>query len=127
MGPPHRFPSPPSRSPRNGPCPSDHPGGPCPEDCTGVARRKEGREGSRAVEWPGPRALEEAAMPGQEVDRPLSEAQRMEIFQALVEAQDGEMSVPQSRKAVAERFGVSEQQVRRIEREGLDGNWPPLG
>ena len=27
---------------------------------------------------------------------------------------------------VAERFGVSEQQVREIEREGLDGQWPPL-
>ena len=36
------------------------------------------------------------------------------------------MTVPQSRKAVAERFGVTEQQVRRIEQEGLHGSWPPL-
>jgi hypothetical protein len=50
----------------------------------------------------------------------------MELFLALVEAQDGQMSVAQSRTAVADRFGVSEQQVRQIEREGLDGNWPPL-
>jgi hypothetical protein len=56
----------------------------------------------------------------------LSEPRRREIFLALVEAQDGQMSVPQSRKAVASRFGVSEQQVRRIEWEGLNGSWPPL-
>jgi hypothetical protein len=36
------------------------------------------------------------------------------------------MPVTQSRRAIAERFGVSEAQVRTIEREGLDGDWPPL-
>ncbi len=50
----------------------------------------------------------------------------MAVFLALVEAQDGEMTVPQSRKTTAERFGLTEQQIRRIEREGLDENWPPL-
>jgi hypothetical protein len=60
-------------------------------------------------------------------DRPLSEAERKEVFLAPVEAQDREMTVAGSRQAVAERFGLSEQQVRRIEREGLDANWPPLG
>jgi len=54
------------------------------------------------------------------------EALRKEIFQALVEAQDQEMTVPQSRKLIAERFSVSENQVRDIEREGLDQQWPPL-
>jgi hypothetical protein len=61
-----------------------------------------------------------------ESDKTLPQEQRMELFLALVEAQDGEMTVVQSRKAVAERFGVSEIQVRKIEREGLDANWPPL-
>ncbi len=56
----------------------------------------------------------------------LSQEERMEIFLALVKAQD-EMPVVRSRKVVAERFGVSEQQLRQIEREGLEGNWPPLG
>lgn len=51
---------------------------------------------------------------------------RMEIFHALVDAQDQEMGVPQSRKMVAERFGVSEHQVRQIEQEGLERQWPPL-
>jgi hypothetical protein len=56
----------------------------------------------------------------------LPEERRKEIFLALVEAQDQEMSVARSREAVAERFGVSAAEVLRIEREGLDGLWPPL-
>jgi DNA-directed RNA polymerase sigma subunit (sigma70/sigma32) len=59
-------------------------------------------------------------------DEPLPEPRRKEIFLALVEAQDNEMSSAESRKAVAERFGVSEGRVRQIEREGLDNDWPPL-
>ena len=53
----------------------------------------------------------------------LSEAERKVIFLALVDAQDQGMTVPQSRGAVAERFGLSEGQVRQIEREGLDRGW----
>ena len=59
-------------------------------------------------------------------DTPLPEPRQKEIFLALVEAQDRGMSPAESRKAVAERFGVSQGQVRRIEREGLDNDWPPL-
>jgi hypothetical protein len=61
-----------------------------------------------------------------ELEVHLPEERRKEIFLALVEAQDHEMPVDASRKLVAERFGVSETQVRRIEREGLDNGWPPL-
>jgi hypothetical protein len=56
----------------------------------------------------------------------LSETRRQEIFLALVDAQDHEMSVSQSRKLVAEQFRVTESEVRYIEREGLDRKWPPL-
>ena len=56
----------------------------------------------------------------------LTETKRKEIFLALVEAQDQEMSVSQSRQLISERFGVSDAQVRDIEREGLDNQWPPL-
>ena len=56
----------------------------------------------------------------------LSEPRRREIFLALVEAQDQGMAVPESRKVTAERFRVSEKQVREIEKEGLDNRWPPL-
>ena len=48
------------------------------------------------------------------------------VFLALVTAQDGEMPVAQSRKEIAQRFGITEAEVVRIEREGLDNNWPPL-
>jgi hypothetical protein len=57
---------------------------------------------------------------------PIAEDRRKEIFLALVDAQDQEMDVAQSRKLVALRFDVSEHQVRQIEREGLDCGWPPL-
>jgi hypothetical protein len=59
-------------------------------------------------------------------EEPLSEERRKEIFLALVDAQDHEMGVSQSRKLVAEQFGVTEGQIRQIEREGLDQQWPPL-
>jgi hypothetical protein len=59
-------------------------------------------------------------------EKELSEPQRKAIFLALVEAQDEAMSVLQSRKVVAKRFGVSDQQVHQIEQEGLDNEWPPL-
>jgi hypothetical protein len=54
-------------------------------------------------------------------DSNLSETIRREIFQALVDAQDRAVPVPQSRQLVAERFGV-----REIERQGLANHWPPL-
>ena len=57
---------------------------------------------------------------------PLPEALRREIFLALVDAQDHGMPVDLSHKVVSERFGVREGEVRRIEREGLDNDWPPL-
>lgn len=56
----------------------------------------------------------------------LSEDRRKEIFQALVDAQDHEMDVAQSRKFVVQHFGISDGQVRQIEREGMDRQWPPL-
>ncbi|HMC89515.1 MAG: hypothetical protein E6K70_08380 [Planctomycetota bacterium] len=56
----------------------------------------------------------------------LPEERRKEIFLALVDAQDNEMTVAQSRKAIAQRFRLDEGQVREIEREGIDNNWPPL-
>jgi hypothetical protein len=57
----------------------------------------------------------------------LAEDRRREIFLALVEAQDRQLDVARSRRLVCDRFGLSERQVREIEREGLDRQWPPLG
>jgi hypothetical protein len=44
----------------------------------------------------------------------------------LVEAQDAKMGVVQSRKEIAKQFGITDRQVRRIEQEGVDSEWPPL-
>ena len=55
------------------------------------------------------------------------DATRRLAFGALVQAQDGLMSVADSRRAVGERFGLSEAEVLKLEREGSDGKWPPLG
>jgi hypothetical protein len=56
----------------------------------------------------------------------LSESRRQEIFLALVHSQDEGTDVAASRTLMAQRFGVSEAQVRQIEREGLEKQWPPL-
>jgi hypothetical protein len=61
-----------------------------------------------------------------EAEQSLPEAERRAIFLALVEAQDAGDNVLQSRRAIADRFKISDGLVRRIEREGLDAHWPPL-
>ena len=57
---------------------------------------------------------------------PFSQSRRMEIFRALVDAQDHQISVLQSRAIIAKRFGVDTRQLKRIEQEGIDNGWPPL-
>ncbi|MDB5307866.1 MAG: hypothetical protein JWO38_2068 [Gemmataceae bacterium] len=57
----------------------------------------------------------------------LSEDRRRVVFAALVAAQDEGLTVVASRDLVAGRHGLTAEQVRAIEREGLDQGWPPLG
>jgi hypothetical protein len=57
----------------------------------------------------------------------LSEERSREVFAALVAAQDGGLDVAASRKKVAADFGLTPKRVEKIEREGLDAEWPPLG
>jgi len=57
---------------------------------------------------------------------PIPEDRRRVIFAALVEAEDRGAPVRMARDLMAIRFGVSRDQVRCIEREGLDRHWPPL-
>jgi hypothetical protein len=57
----------------------------------------------------------------------LTLQQRREIFHALVTTQDlGLMSVAQSRDHVCKQFDITDAQLRQIEEEGLDKEWPPL-
>jgi hypothetical protein len=56
-----------------------------------------------------------------------NEERRKEIFRALVEAEDyHEMARPQARHLIANRFKITESQVREIERQGMENLWPPL-
>ena len=66
-------------------------------------------------------------MAKQEASKRLSEKERRAVFLALVAAQDLGVGVVRWRKEVAEQFGITDREVRRIEEEGLDGGWPPLG
>ena len=65
-------------------------------------------------------------MSNQQLEQPFAEERRREIFLALVEAQDKKVSVRQSRRDVAKRFGLTDEQVVAIEEEGMDNEWPPL-
>jgi hypothetical protein len=56
----------------------------------------------------------------------LLEPRRMENFHLLVLAQDLQMTVAESREMVVTRHGLTLDQVRSIEREGLQRGWPPL-
>jgi hypothetical protein len=57
----------------------------------------------------------------------LTTQQRQEIFRALVTTQDlGLMSVPESVQHVIKQFEITEAQLRQIEDEGIDKEWPPL-
>ena len=68
----------------------------------------------------------EAVVTEPDAELSIAEEQRKAIFLALVEAQDRGANVPESRREVAGQFGITEQQVQLIEREGLALNWPPL-
>jgi DNA-directed RNA polymerase sigma subunit (sigma70/sigma32) len=57
----------------------------------------------------------------------LTIQQRREIFHALVTTQDeGQMSVPESLQHVMKQFDITEAQIRQIQDEGIEKEWPPL-
>jgi hypothetical protein len=57
----------------------------------------------------------------------LTLQQRREIFLDLVQTQDeNTMSVPESRQAVIKKYKITDMQLRAIEEEGSDKDWPPL-
>jgi hypothetical protein len=56
----------------------------------------------------------------------LTQEQKQEIFHVLVTTQDVITNVPKSRQMVTERFEITEKQLREIEDEGIDNEWPPL-
>jgi hypothetical protein len=57
----------------------------------------------------------------------LTLQQRREIFAALVNLQDlATMSVPETRQTVIKQYKITDVQLRQIEEEGVDKEWPPL-
>jgi len=56
----------------------------------------------------------------------LSTEEKMEIFSQLVATQDAVANVRKSYEMVTEQYEISEAQLKAIEDEGLDNQWPPL-
>ncbi len=56
----------------------------------------------------------------------LTVDRRRAIFAAVVQSQDDGLTVAASRAEAARKFEVTEDQVKDIEREGLEHQWPPL-
>ena len=56
----------------------------------------------------------------------ITTERRQELFLRLVNEQDAGKNVERSRSLIGDAFGISEPEVRNIEREGLDKQWPPL-
>jgi hypothetical protein len=61
------------------------------------------------------------------VGRRLTTEEKKEIFSHLVATQDAGESVRKSYETVTEHFDISEEQLKAIEQEGSDNDWPPLG
>lgn len=56
----------------------------------------------------------------------LTSQQRQEIFHTLVITQDAVVNVRKSYQIVTEKYELTDAQLRQIEDEGLDKEWPPL-
>jgi len=57
----------------------------------------------------------------------LSVQQRKQIFRALVLVQDeGTMTVAESIRHITKEFDITESQLRQIQDEGIEKEWPPL-
>ena len=60
------------------------------------------------------------------IGRRLSTEEKKEIFSHLVATQDAVANVRRSYEMVTEQFSISEEQLKAIEDEGVDNEWPPL-
>ena len=58
--------------------------------------------------------------------RRLTKQQKRDIFRELVSVQDLGNPVRRSRELMMEKFEISENQLKEIEDEGLEEQWPPL-
>ena len=56
----------------------------------------------------------------------LTIPEKQEIFHSLVTTQDLVGNVRKSYEIVTEKFQITDEQLKQIEDEGLDKEWPPL-
>ena len=56
----------------------------------------------------------------------LTLQQRRDIFRDLVATQDLGMPVRRSYQIITEKYELSDAQLKQIEDEGLEKEWPPL-
>ena len=57
---------------------------------------------------------------------PTTQDPRQNVFRALIESQDSGLSVADSRAKIAAQFNLTTDDIRGIERAGIDAKWPPL-
>jgi len=65
-------------------------------------------------------------MRSNKVEIDLPEDEQRAVFAALVAVQDESVGVVESRTIIAERHGLTVEQVKELEERGLKGKWPPL-
>ena len=56
----------------------------------------------------------------------LTVQERKAIFRALVTAQDEVHNVRESYEKVTQHYEISQEQLKLIEDEGVENEWPPL-
>lgn len=65
-------------------------------------------------------------MANRKVEIDLSDDEQRAVFADLVAVQDESVGVAESRSRIAERYGLTVEQVKELEERGLKGKWPPL-
>ncbi len=60
------------------------------------------------------------------IGKRLSTEEKKEIFSHLVATQDEVHNVRKSYEMVTDHFDISEEQLKAIQEEGLEHEWPPL-
>ncbi len=56
----------------------------------------------------------------------LTLQQRQDLFHELVTNQDMGMGVAESRQQMSQQYEITEDDVKKIEDEGIEKEWPPL-
>jgi hypothetical protein len=65
-------------------------------------------------------------MKGAAMAEPIDEETKMAVFFQVVSAEDAGVASSDARRQAAEQFGLTLEEVRDIEEEGIENSWPPL-